>query len=700
MLLTLAVFPALAAALTLPRVEDAAIVVDGRADEAAWARGLALPDATIFSPSADLPAVGSVRTTVLADDTALYVSFVVTDPEPTLVRAGLGRRDDRWNDDSVGISIDPSGDGRRSLLFRANGLGVQSDALHLPGTMDEDWSWDADWRSAGHLTPTGFEVEFAIPWAAARLSGTVDHFGLLVFRELARKSQGYAWPSVATGQEYLLFQAQLDGPGLLPRRLGIEIRPEVTGAWSDPHVESGRLEVAGVGPGVTIRYAPTNSFGALATFNPDFSQLESDATQIDVNQRYALYYEEKRPFFLEGADWFEHPLDGMVYTRAMNAPLYGARASGEVGRVGYASLHTMDMAPPPSVSEGGGWTADQLDGNPALASLARIRVGLGGDSYIGVLGSDRTVLNSGLYNRVFGLDSVLRVEQRATIEAAVVGSATTPSAGEAPVAASAGTLGMAWRGEKLNLHAQGTAIAPGFRQENGFVTRADQVGAMTEDHFKLYPDVDWLALVSIEPVDVWSYWRFDGSPRERGWDPSVWAQFGNGAFLKLDGRFAGEEFADTWIDYANSEMYLYVSAGSALGVEVWGTLGTSPFYDPANPRAGWREYGGTAITLQPVPRFTFTVGPGVDHMSDLEGTPLYLAWTGRAKAELFLDRTVWVRTVGEVTGEESAVQSWRVEPVAAWEWTPGRAAYLGGSYGVDEAPYWQVYGKVGWVFTL
>ena len=106
------------------------------------------------------------------------------------------------------------------------------------------------------------------------------------------------------------------------------------------------------------------------------------------------------------------------------------------------------------------------------------------------------------------------------------------------------------------------------------------------------------------------------------------------------------------------------------------------------------------ITLQPIPRFTFDVGPEVDHMQEFDGTPLYTAWTGRAKAELFLDRTVWVRTVGEVTGQAGALESWRVEPVAAWEWTPGRAAYLGGSYGVDGAPYWQLYAKVGWVFAI
>src|SRR4051812_393179 len=102
--------PAFAEELALPHVPDAAIVVDGRADDAAWEQALVLPDATVFSPADDLPAVGSMRTAVLTDDAGLYVHFTVTDPEPRLVRAGLGRRDTRFDDDAVGLYLDPTGD--------------------------------------------------------------------------------------------------------------------------------------------------------------------------------------------------------------------------------------------------------------------------------------------------------------------------------------------------------------------------------------------------------------------------------------------------------------------------------------------------------------------------------------------------------------------------------------------------------------
>lgn len=696
MLLTLSV--ARAEDLSLPRVERAGIVVDGRATEAAWAHALELPPMVVYQPSSDVEPVGPTRVRVLMDEAGLYVHFDAVDPEPALVRAGLGRRDGRDSDDMVGIELDPGGEGRRGYFFFVNPLGVQLDARQVPGTED-DWSWDADWRSAGHRTPTGYEVELAIPWAALHMSGAVDRLGVLSARYVPRKGQDSAWPRVEPNTSTLQYAAKLRVPGELPRRIGLEIRPELTGSWSDPHVDTGRLEWYGLGPGLTLRYAPTSTFGAVGTFNPDFSQLESDATQIDVNQRYALSYDEKRPFFLEGQDWFSHPMNGMVYTRSMNAPLYGLRATGEIGRVGLAALHTMDMAPPASVNEGGGWTEAQLDGHVALASLGRARVSLGGDSYVGLLASDRTILDSNLANRVLGLDSTVRFTPQFTIGAAALASATTFSESDQPTLAPAGLLKAFWSGERVYALGSVKAIAPGFRQENGFVTQSDLMGAATEAHYNLHPS-EGVPLLALEPWDVWSYWTIDQAPRERGWDPSVWMQLGDGSFVKLDGRIAGEAFADAWIDYQNAELYVETSIGEGLRLEAGGIGGTAPYYDVEDPRAGRYVEGWMELAVQPIARLTLSVEPVVEQMAELDGAPLYLVWTGRAKAELFVDRSLWLRAVAQLEGDEGGVGGWRIEPVLGWEWTPGRAAYLGGAYGDDDGRMWQVFAKLGWVFDL
>lgn len=690
---------AAAAELDIPRVPEAAIVVNGVGDEPAWAAGLSLPDALPFQPSADGPVLGRLATTLLADDDTLYVRFVVTDPEPSKVRAGLGRRDARYDDDLVGLYLDPSGEGRRAWAFIANPLGVQLDGVHYPDSMSEDFSWDADWRSAGRLTDTGYEVEMAIPWAALHASGALDRLGVMSLRYASRIGWYYAWPPVPTGAEPLLSQAHAKVPGTLPRRLGLELRPELTGAWSEPHVQTGRLEWMGLGPGLTVHAAPSPSFGAAATFNPDFSQLESDASRIDVNLRYALSYEEKRPFFLEGQDWFAHPMNaGAVYTRSMNAPLAGVRATGAAGPVGLAALSVLDMAPPPSVSEGGGWTPDQLDGHAAIESLGRARLSLGGDSYLGLLASDRSVLDTDLANRVGGLDGQVRVGERGTVEGALLASHTTlPD----PTTGAAGRLDLGWHGEHLFLHTRADAVTEGFRQENGFFPRADFAGVLTEDHWRVFPEQGPLSMVAFEPVDVWLDWRMsDGSWRERGYDPSVWAVFDNGAFAKLDGHFAGEEFEGVWIDARNAELYLESAFGEGLRLAVGGIAGTSPLYDPADPRTGRFAEGWVEIEVQPLPRLVFGLDPVLDHMTELDGAPVFTAWTTRARVEAFLTRSAWVRVVADVEGDAEEVTAWRVEPVAAVEWAPGRAVYAGGAWGVDGDPWWQVFAKAGWVFRL
>lgn len=685
--------------LALPWLPTVELTVDGRDLEPAWSEAATLGEPVPYAPNADVDPVGHVETRALAEPRGLWVYAKVTDPEPALVRAGLGRRDSRWDDDQVGVLIDPEGDGRRAYVFTCNALGVQFDRLHLPGHMfDVDTAWDGTWSCAGRRTESGYELEIFVPWSAARMGGTLDRFGLLVLREVPRTGMSSAWPAVPVGTDALLSAARVHADGRVPSRIGLELRPELTGAWADPPIDDHRLGLYGVSPGLTVRWDPGGAVAGVATFNPDYSQLESDATQIDVNARYALYYEEKRPFFLEGQDWFSHPISSALYTRTVGAPLYGVRATAQGGPVGVAVLNTLDMAPRRTVNEGGGWTDADVEGKEALVSLVRARVGLGGDAYVGLLGSDRTVLGTDLSNRVLGLDGRIRLEKRAWIDVAALGSATVLGAGEQPTLAPAARVDANWSGEAIWARLRLDGVGQGFRQENGFFTYEDRAGAVLEAHYNLHPSYA-VPLIALEPVDVWEYHRFDGSLRDRGWDPSVWASFGNGAMVKLDGRVATEEYAGKLVNYENTELYASLSTG-AVRLEAGGTLGSAPVYDDTAPRAGRYLEGWVWAEIQPVSRFTLGLSPVVADMAELDtGDPIFTAWTVRARAELFLTREGWLRLVAERA--ELGSVAWRIEPVAGWEWAPGRAIYAGGSWSDEDGDVsWQVFGKLGWSFTI
>jgi hypothetical protein len=688
--------------LLLPFLPDAQLTVDGKADESAWSAAAELPDGVPFWPNDAVEPVGALSTRVLTDEHNLYVHFSVADPEPSLVRAGLGRRDSRYADDYVSIQLDPGLTGRRAYRFTANALGVQTDGVHLLGqaSYEEDNSWDGLWTSVGRKTPTGWEVEMAIPWSTLQVSREAGRFGLVVARQLARKSHTYAWPKVEPNTDSLLSQASVQGPSGLPARAGLEILPELTGGWSEPAVDTGRLGFLGVSPGLTVRYAPTSNFSASATGNPDFSQIESDSSRIEVNQRYAQSYEEKRPFFLEGQDAFQFPFRGMYYSRSVNAPLYGVRLFGQTGKLSVAGLHALDMLPPPSVNEGGGWTEAQLAGRPALASVVRAQVASDNGSTAGLFLSDRTVLDAGLGNQVAAVDGTLRVGRNFFVEGAALGSATTFEEGEEARLAPAARVAGGWSSDTLYVFTKAILIGEDFRQENGFVTQSDIVGGSAEVHYEFHPG-GLVPMLTLEPTDGWAFFDLDGVARERAWDPSIWAQFEDGTFVKLDGRIAGEAFAGGWVDYARAELYTSSAVGEALRLEAEATAGTSPYYDPDNPRAGVLQAGGLGVQVQPTSAVLLALEPGVAHMTELTGEELFLAWTGRARLEIFLNRNAWLRLVADTQGDEAALSAWRVEPLVAYEWTPGRALYLGGAVGeFGDASYWQVFAKASWRFLL
>jgi hypothetical protein len=305
----------------------------------------------------------------------------------------VGRRDTRFADDFVGLYLDPFGEGQRAWFFAVNSLGVQMDGIRLEASGNDDITWDGLWYSQGRRTPEGYEVEIAIPWWTMRHPADCDTLGLMVFRSIPRVGEKSAWPLLDPEiQGVLVQEALIGGPGALPSSAGLDVVGELAFGWTDQGPAESRLGWMGFFPGVTLRYAPTPTTSLGATINPDFSQVESDGAVIDVNRRYALYYDEKRPFFQEGSEWYDHPFGELVYTRSMVTPLVGARGTTERGDWALAGVTVLDSAPSPSVSEGGGWTEQDLDGRYASETAVRARGQLGDDGHIGLVATDRTIV--------------------------------------------------------------------------------------------------------------------------------------------------------------------------------------------------------------------------------------------------------------------------------------------------------------------
>jgi hypothetical protein len=479
--------------------------------------------------------------------------------------------------------------------------------------------------------------------------------------------------------------------------------PELTFGVDQDGPSDDRLGFGGVAPGLTARWAPTPEFQFLGTVNPDFSQVESDASQISTNRRFALYLPEKRPFFLEGQEWFNHPFANLVYTRSMVAPLYGARTTAEAGGWTAAALHVLDAHSEASVVESGGWTADDVDRTQAFETVLRVRRSLGADTYAGALFSDRTLLASGLASRMGGLDLHARWSDHWTSDASALGSVTSYETGPGALAP-AGNASLAYGSKHVGWSTWGDLVSPDFRAENGFLTETDRIGGGTTLGFEVYTDGATVPRLSPYPLQAMVAYTTEGALKQLSFDPGLQTTLGNGGTVWAQYTHRGERFAEVWLPYDRG--YLEVSIPWVQQLETGGSLstGTGALYDPLAPTVGWQDGVSGYVELEPVPQLSLALSASWERFL-LDGDELYAGWVSRARLEAFASRRVWARLVGD---RDTFRRTVRGEALVAWEHAPGSAVYVGGSRGVTD-PFvagpatldeWQVFAKGTWVFTI
>jgi hypothetical protein len=461
--------------VTIPRIE-ASVEVDGRLDEEPWTRAARLGGFSQYQPVDGRPAEEQTEVLIWYSPTALHFGIIAHDRERGSIRATIADRDSLDSDDTVTIYLDTFNDRRRAFFFTVNPLGMQQDGVQTEGAFNagtmfggtSDKNPDYQWDSKGRLTDDGFVVEVRIPFKSLRYPGNgPQKWGLNIQRKVQRTGYQDTWTDVRRANSSFLAQAgSIDGLHDMKRGVVTELQPFVTTASNGAATGSGEFvrDKTDLNPGANLRFGFTN-VSVDATVNPDFSQVESDAGQVTVNQRFALFYAEKRPFFLEGIELFSTP-NQLVYTRQIVAPIAGAKVTGKFGRVSVAYL---------SVKEKDGAGA-------ALFNVARVRRDLGTNSTIGATFTDRTA--SADFNRVAAVDSRIVFAKLYYVQGQV-GRSWTEESGvrqDAPVwLAEFDRTGRAW-GFNYKL----TGIGEGFQARSGYVPRNDDVELHTSNRLSWY----------------------------------------------------------------------------------------------------------------------------------------------------------------------------------------------------------------------
>lgn len=501
-------------------------------------------------PSDGQPSTQRTEVYLGYDDKNLYSIFVCFDSEPQKIRARLAPRENVFGDDIVEIMLDTFHDERRAYAFITNPLGIQLDALFNEGGggfRGFDSSFDTLWYSRGRLTDQGYVVWMAIPFKSLRFPSTDKQtWGLLFNRDIPRLNEETFWPHYSSRIEGRLNQtATLEGLENISPGRNIQLIP--FGVFRsfrapderDPLRPQFEREQADFDAGLDAKFVFRDSLVLDLAVNPDFSQVESDEPQVTVNQRFEVFFPEKRPFFIENASFFATPIN-LVFSRRIADPQFGVRLTGKAGPYALGAFVIDDEAPGKSVAPD-----DPLDDSRALFAIFRVNRDIGKQSTLGFIFTDREYMDS--YNRVGGVDGRFKLSEHWVATAQAVASFTRclPMADRLRI--SAGVLGSASdgcffrdtqeklagpaydvevkrSGRQLNYELEYNDRSDGFRTAPGFLRRDDIRRVGQEVGYGFRPEGKWL--ISWGPFfNTEAVWDHSGLRLDLTQDSSITFEF-------------------------------------------------------------------------------------------------------------------------------------------------------------------------------
>jgi hypothetical protein len=495
----------------IPRLE-ADVVIDGQLSESAWAQAALLSGFSQYAPNDGVPAVDSTQVLVWYSPTAIYFGIRAFElhGRPT---ATLADRDQIFGDDNVQILLGTFHDGKQALMFAVNPLGVQGDGSLIEGAglaasgvfggavvgrEQADLSPDFVYQSRGRVTEWGYEVEIRIPFKSLRFQRQQPQdWNLNVVRQVKHSGVEDSWfPARRAHSTFVSQTGTLTGLTGLRRGLVVDINPEATArAAGAPSGSSYEYDLGNPQVGGNVRWGISSNLTLNGTVKPDFSQIESDAGQLVFDPRNALYFPEKRPFFLEGSELFQVPAS-LIYTRRIVQPVVAVKLTGTSFGTDIGFLSAVDQQ----------FASVTGDENP-IFNILRARRNLGARSRIGLAYTDR--IEGGDYNRVAEVDSRLVFHDIYSLNLQVAGSRTRVNG--VTTTAPLWSSGLAIRHRRWGLGSLFAGIADDFRAASGFIGRAGIVHANVDPSYTTYgkPGALIQRFTGDIVVDgIWQYQKF------------------------------------------------------------------------------------------------------------------------------------------------------------------------------------------------
>jgi hypothetical protein len=644
-------------------------------------------------PSEGRPATQKTDVYLGYDQSKLYAVFICFDGSPDLVRSHLAPREDVFSDDIVELMLDTFHDERRGYAFIVNPLGIQWDATWNESS-GFDSSWDAVWSSDGKRTDHGYVTLMSIPFKSLRFAPEdVQTWGIMLNRYIPHLNEDAYWPqlsrnisgrlnqaSEATGLEHISPGRNMQFVPYFMTRRGMGLNDPGSGTAS---FQAQNETTMGLDSKIVLK----DSLVLDATLKPDFSQVESDSPQVTVNQRYEIFYPEKRPFFLENASYFDTPFD-LVFTRRIAAPDYGVRLSGKVGDYAVGALFADDRS--------AGELLDPIDpaaSHKAYFTVLRASRDLLDQSNLGLIYTDRQF--AGEHNQVGGIDGKFKLADHWSSYFQAVTSSTRDADG-AYAAGPAYQFGISRGSRHLNFGSSYYDVGTDFQTDLGYVRRPDVRNTDSWLSYRFRPEGS--SIISWGPSFGYDEnWDHSGMLLDRTYSSSVsWSMKQQTAF-GLSYRNGVEQLRPIDFDTLDSpRLYDEYNTGfwSSFGVTDAVTFGGGynwnerinyvPAAGAPEPASG--ENGNVWVTLRPKGNVRIDNSYILDRVQEPDsGLNVYNNHIVRSKVNYQFNRELSLRVIAQYNAvlanpTVSSLQNtkaFNTDLLVSYLVHPGTAVYLG-----------------------
>ncbi len=652
--------PALAESFEIKR-SGGSIVIDGDLSDEGWAQALPIEGWVETNPGDNIAPKVRNQGYLTYDDQYLYAGFYFYDPNPEAIRAPVGDRDNVPSyTDYGGVILDTDNDGRSARMFLANPRGIQYDAISNDAS-GEDSSPDFFWESQARITEEGWVLELKIPFSSLRYKqADPQTWGIMLYRNWPRDFRYQMFTSRLPRDRscFICNVKPLHGLTSLPRGGSLVLAPFVSAiGQAFPEGDAGTPLVSDdpeYEPGLDVKWVPNRNLAVDLTINPDFSQVESDVAQISANERFALFFPENRPFFLEGIDLFSTPIRA-VYTRTMTAPKWGSRATGRFGKAAYTALIGQDKGGGVSIVPGANSSSLVDQDYDSDVAIFRMRRDLGA-SAAGLLLTHRDTEIGGR-NSVFGPDLLWRPTGSDEITVQYIYSlGKTPIDTELSDAfdgrdLSGHGLRASWHHSngKHDWYTEYNDFARGFRADNGFVPQVDYRKGYAETGYTFRFQQRFIHRLRIYTFGDYSADR-DGRLLTQLFSAGCGMSGRYNSFMRY--RYAREEVRAGRETFVRDQFFYTVDfqpGGFLSRVYFYGTAGDE--VDFANVRLGRGLTNEFNLTLRPgnATQLELNTNYRFLDIDDAAGERqrLFSAWVARLRGTYFFNARTYFRLIGQ-----------------------------------------------------